>query len=167
LFALGVLLSPALLVKGTAWLLGSPVAQSASADQKHLGPDATTITPLTKVQLTDAQRRVAEHIASLRAKPFGPSPLFYATSEGGLPVETESIISADVNVQAVLGSAGGNGALVNGKLYRVGDTIQNSPWIVSAIDPAARSITIRHETTGEVETHAVPIPGAAGGVQPE
>ncbi len=162
---LGVLLVPALLVKGTALLLGNPTAQSSSAAQEHDSADVTAITPLVKIEMTEQQIRLAEHIASQHEQPFGESPMHYNAPIAADPSDSRAAPPpGEFDVQAVLGSAAGNKTLVNGKLYQVGDTIAGTSWVISVIDASTRSVTLRNEATGEERSQAVNTP-AAGSMQ--
>ena len=66
---------------------------------------------------------------------------------------------AELQLQAILASKSGNTALINGEAYRVGETVKNSEWTITAIDGRARSVTLKHEPTDRVDTIHVKRPG--------
>jgi hypothetical protein len=161
LFTLGVLLVPALLVKGTAFLMGNPVARSVSAAEETKTSDAAAITPLKKVEASPQQKRVAAHIAMLRQQAFPPSPMYYNVTEEGTHVEATEFYTSDVHVQAVMGSASGHSALINRKVYKVGQKIGATAWIITNINPETRTVTIQNEATGEVQEYSVKVAQAS------
>ena len=157
----GMFILPLVLVKVTALMIGGTgPAQVAAA------PDVADPAPLQPVMLaerawSDEQRAAARHIAELMDEPFGPTPLYYEPrGRESVPIfeDPQSDPAPEFIVQAILSSAAGNTALIDGEAYRVGDVIGRTEWRIIAIDGAARSVTVLDPRTDRTETRSVQTP---------
>lgn len=105
-----------------------------------------------EVSLTDQQQQAIGHIAYLQSQEFGSSPLHrVGESIGGDENPLSPIMppSLQITVQMIIGSTAGNTALIDGKPYKVGQTLKDPAWIVRKIDVDARSVTIENKQSGE------------------
>jgi hypothetical protein len=157
----GMFILPLVLVKATALVVGGTgPAQVAAA------PDVADPAPLQPVMLaerawSDEQRAAVRHIAELHEKPFGPTPLYYEPRDReSAPIFEDPRFdpAPEFIVQAILSSASGDTALINGKAYHVGDVIEQTEWRIIAIDGSARSVTILDPRTDQTTTRSVQTP---------
>ena len=156
-----VFLLPLLLVKGTALLLGDagPVAASAGV----VAPPSPVTTPqehaATAEPTVDAEVAAAalKQIARLKREPFGEVPLYYEPREQTHRAEPEPTLDPPPHftVGAIMASASGNIALIDGTACRVKQQLADTGWIITDIDPAARTVTIEDPHTGRTETRGV------------
>ena len=58
----------------------------------------------------------------------------------------------------IIGSTAGNTALIDGKPYKVGQTLKDPVWIVRNIDVDARSVTIENKQSGQFLVFVVQTP---------
>ncbi len=148
-----------LLLKMTIALFGGPSSVQA------------TIQPALVIDLsgsgapqepwTEQQRAAADHIEFLKDQPFGPSPL-YRTAASITPDQTPVVSRPDlptVRVQMIMASSSGNAALIDGKRYRVGDSLDKTSWVIAVIDADALAVTFKHARTGETTVISVHTPG--------
>lgn len=165
--SIAVFLLPLLIVKGGALLLRDDAQKAQGAS---LGGDVppALVAPELPPAWTAVQQMAAHHIASLRAMPFGPSPLYHPRSasttvdpgtEDG-PTDTKVIEPPPaLTVQMILTTQGdGDVALIDRKRYRVGDPIAGTGWVVMKIDSQTRSVIIHHPPTGRTAPLPVPLP---------
>jgi|GEM_PF-2819881 len=69
------------------------------------------------------------------------------TDPGGNP-DVEEVRTPALMLTTIFdggGGVGGGGAVLGGRIYRVGDTIDNG-WVLESVDRTGRSVTIRHTT---------------------
>ncbi len=59
----------------------------------------------------------------------------------------------------IMASAAGSVALIDGKQYRVGDSLGETSWIIAAIDTDALAVTFEHARTGQTTVISVQTPG--------
>ena len=109
---------------------------------------------------TEQQRTAADHIEFLKDQPFGPSPL-HRLAAPITPDQTPVVSQPNlptVRVQMIMASVSGSVALIDGKPYRVGDSLGKTSWIMAAIDADALAVTCRHARTGETTVISVQTP---------
>ena len=159
----GMFLLPLILVKGTALMLGQgPERATAGTDPNNVTATTAIIAPVTR-EWSEEQLAATRHVELLRTKRFGPSPLLHQqpppppNNNTRPPDQPRIHPPPNVSVKTILKSGRGNIALINGRLYRVGDKIGDG-WIVTVIDADARSVLIEHEASGEEATLTLPLP---------
>ena len=147
-----------LLLKTTIALLGGP-----SSAQATIQP-ALVIDPsgggAPQEPWTAQQRAAADHIEFLKDQPFGPSPL-HRPAAPITPDQTPVVSQPNlptVRVQMIMASVSGSVALIDGKSYRVGDSLEKTSWIIAAIDADALAVTFKHARTGETTVISVQTP---------
>ena len=148
-----------LLLKTTIALFGGPSSVNAAIQP------AIVIDPAgagaSQDPWTEQQRAAADHIEFLKDQPFGPSPL-YRPAAPITPDQTPVVSRPDlptVRVQMIIASAAGSVALIDGKRYRVGDSLGETSWIIAVIDADALAVTFKHVRTGQTTVISVHAPG--------
>ena len=122
----GVFVLPIVLVKVTALFLGGPAPQNAQAFPLPVAQPLVIVTPGKTTAMSQPQQAAAHHVESLLRVSFGQSPFYYGTtntdepSTQATPAQAEDVQLA---VQAIIVRPTGNIALINGNVYRVGDTL--------------------------------------------
>ncbi|MCI0363378.1 MAG: hypothetical protein L0Y44_07780 [Phycisphaerales bacterium] len=122
---------------------------------------------------SDAQLAAARHIETLRAQPFGPTPLYHEVVQ--TPVDTTPPpvvvvpprIKAYFVLNAVMSGDRGETALINLRPYRAGDQIADTGWVVESINSSRRTAVLREPATGETMNIKVQLPGAQSTEKPE
>lgn len=160
---LGVFLLPLVLMQASGMVLSHGGPRGVEASENDQEAAATAMTPLVPHEWSQAELDAAETVGALRAKPFGPAPLYYPEDEPEpmevVEVEPEPDPPPEVVLQAILASSNSATALIDGKAHRVGDQIGQSGWVIVNIDPDLREVTIKDPTTDRSETIAVRRPG--------
>ena len=111
-----------------------------------------------EVSLTDQQQQAVGHIANLQSQEFGPSPLHRVGEIVSGDENPGKSPSLQITVQMIIGSTAGNTALIDGKPYKVGQTLKDPVWIVRNIDVDARSVTIENKQSGQSLVFVVQTP---------
>ncbi len=148
-----------LLVKMTIALFGGPSSVQATI-QPALVIDPSSAGAM-QAPWTEQQRSAADHIEFLKDQPFGPSPL-HRSAAPITPDQTPVVHRPDlltVRVQMIMASAAGSVALIDGKRYRVGDSLGETSWSIAAIDAEALAVTFKHARTGKTTVISVHTPG--------
>jgi hypothetical protein len=166
--AIGLFLLPVGLVKLTGLYLGQQGPSAAQAAEADPSAPAANAAPTKAPTWTTRQVEAGKYIASLRGKSCGPTPFLYeardpqstavTVSSDPVPIGTPTTDVSKYTVQAILSSSMGTTALINGKPYRVGDTIRESSWVIQTIAADTRSVTLRDSVQGRLETIHVEIP---------
>lgn len=162
--SLVVFILPVVLVKVGGSLFGSAgpstaVGSSSAVKPRPFKPPAGA----RAVSWTAQQKAAADHVALLKTEPFGSTPFYYRQSV----ISKTAVIEdpgqrspddapPDLNVQVVMTTRRGNVALIDRRLYRVGDLIKDEDWRVIKIDGHDRSVTLRHEETQRTAIIYVP-----------
>lgn len=160
---LGVFVLPLVLVKlAGALLVGGP--GEVVGDPIPVPPAPTPTQPPTPDWSWSAdQLAAAERIAALRSSPFDETPFYYRqrAPDPGVGVVENPVpdLLGDVELQMILTSETGGRALINGRVYRVGDIIDRIAWIVKEIDGITYSVVLEHPETGRRTTVRVRMPG--------
>lgn len=155
---------PIVTVQMTGWLSGSgaaPAAAAASsaAHQAQLEPAhlALLAARTQSPKLDDEHRALLNHIETLRSQAFGPTPMLHATPPQTVSIAEEVGIDPASNetaqplpkftLQAIMtGGAFATGrVLINDRLHTVGDNVDRTNWIITAINAESRKVTLEHE----------------------
>lgn len=158
------LLAPILIVQGLRSTLGpgTDVASSNAAGIHPQGdpqsaatnPQAPDAAPIVK-PLTNAQHAAQNWLRSLDRRVPVQSPLAHAPAPADAPIIRTSEPStdhvqqpvashrprADLTLGAIIGAKDRNLALIGGKIYRAGESIEPG-WTIREIDPRAQTVTI-------------------------
>lgn len=159
-----VFLLPLALVKGTSMLLmGGP--QTAGAKTVNVARAPLPELGAAEGSWSAQQIAATRHIAEVRARPFGPTPLYHVERRAEDPPPQQDdpppvreVPPPDFAVKMILKSDTGNVALINRKYYKVGDPLGDRGWIVTRIDSDGRSVVISHPPTNRTHTLRVPMP---------
>ena len=145
---MAMLLLPVILIKTLAVMFGisSPGLAAAS-------PQQTGVTPSHHQQSlqhswTELQLAAGAHVEYLKQLDFGNDPLLHAMEDVAI-APIPDLPGIQLELQMIMSIKSGSVALISGKQYREGDRIEASPWEVILIDGDIRSVTLRHEDTGE------------------
>jgi hypothetical protein len=163
LVAAGMFALPLALVWGTGVMFGGPTS-AKGATAVPIAAAAPTSMPLdTGVPApTETEAAAASHIAALEGQPFGSTPLFHprkGVSAVVVVTETPGVAPVPVfTVKAILASARGNTALIDGASYRVGDELTGTGWTITRIDADTRSVTIEDPETKRTAQGFVELP---------
>ena len=147
-----------LLLKTTIALFGGPSSVQATIQPALMIDPSGAGAP--QKRWTEQQRIAADHIEFLKDQPFGPSPL-HRLAAPITPDQTPVVSQPNlptVRVQMIMASVSGSVALIDGKPYRVGDSLGKTSWIIAAIDADALAVTCRHARTGETTVISVQTP---------
>lgn len=147
------------------WFSAPPSPSRASAVSAVAIPAASPVAasaPLTPAQLR-RRAEAAEYVQKTQLEPFGPTPFYYVPAA---PVRVESAPAPVIEqpgvpsftVQVIMASETDTKALIDGKVYRVGDEFRGG-WIIAEIDSFARTVTIADPATSRTITQAVRMPG--------
>jgi hypothetical protein len=155
----GVFLLPIVLVLATGKLLAPVKIVAASGEAPPL-IDVSLIVDPPPVAPAGAELAALERIAALAAAPFPATPFHYPLpgETSGIPVGSSGGGANDLpafSIQAIMGSSRGATALINGRRYAIGDTFEETTWIVAAIDPIARTVAFEEKETGRTVTGSV------------
>lgn len=156
---LAVLAGPSALVLAPSYLSlpSGPASTNASPGELNQAPPVE----YRAAKPTDAQTAAAAHATALRPGIFGASPLYVVpTVVVAEPIEIESSTSelppvelpdaSGIAVTSIINGTGGQAlAVINGKVRRVQDELGEG-WMLVAIDPVSRCVTIRHTSLDEV-----------------
>jgi len=159
------LLAPILIVQGLRSTLGPGADVSAShaagitaaGDPQAPGASPSTsdgapaIKPLTSAQLAaqrwlrSLDRRVPVQSPLAHAPAPADAPVIRTTSEPTPEPAQQPVAStrprADLTLGAIMGAKDRTLALIGGKIYRTGETIEPG-WTIREIDPRAQTVTI-------------------------
>jgi len=153
-----VLVVPIVIVKLASGLM-QPSGAAAALVQPQI--NAVNEAAIDMPQWTPAQLAAGQHLLALRAQPFGPSPLLVNSTPapvdatGETPTAETRPDQPEFALQAILNSAVGEKAVINGRLYAVGETIGLSSWRLVAADSDAREAVLIDGETGNSMTITV------------
>lgn len=156
--------APVVLVKITAMMLNVSGPQTSAAFELETGMNFVLEHQEPPAALTVKQQTLLQLMEEARARPFNASPLLHHEE-----IEIESLPESldpedpenpeaetfEVMISAILSSGHGAVALIDGKPRRVGDTIREEQWRISAIDIDERSVTFVNAADGRVEVRRV------------
>ncbi len=148
-----------LLLKTTIALFGGPSSVQATIQPALVIDPSGAGAP--QERWTEQQRAAAVHIEFLKDQPFGPSPLHGPAApitSDQTPVVSQPNLPT-VRLQMIMASVSGSVALIDGKRYRVGDSLGQTSWIIAAIDADALAVTFEHARTGQTTVISVHTPG--------
>ncbi len=148
-----------LLLKTTIALFGGPSSVQATIQPALVTDPSGASTPPER--WTEQQRAAADHIEFLKDQPFGPSPL-HRLAAPITPDQAPVVSRPDlptVRVQMIMASSSGNAALIDGKRYRVGDSLDKTSWVIAVIDADALAVTFKHVQSGQTTVISVQTPG--------
>lgn len=171
----GAFLAPMMIVKATELYLTRPMPRQAGAISPAAQPtgvdpaiaDLLSTNSDVDLALPGEQQALFAYVRMVHERPLVRSPLEFPTVARDEPTQEEAPAPTPaappelaVTIQAVMRSAGGNIALIDGTMYRVGEKIsdrndENSHWIIRDIDPAARSVTFEHSSGTAEEIRSV------------
>jgi hypothetical protein len=148
------LLLPVTLMKATSSFMGhgSPSGLRSVAAATSPPPPA-----VTKQRATPDQRQIeaARYAESLRRVPFGAAPLLLQPqSSNASPPQTQQEPSSAVGpvppftLGAIMASGANQRALINGRLYVLGESVQDTGWTVDRINSEERLVILREARTG-------------------
>lgn len=118
---------------------------------------AVAATPIEPVELhfsttsssfTPEQFAASQHLDALKDEPFGDPPFYYRIrSKSGDPVMVDPIGNPDgdapeIKVQMIMAARGGGSALINGKLYKVGDELKGLGLRLVEVDGVAYEVIL-------------------------
>lgn len=150
----GLFVLPILAVKIAGMLMGGSAPSVGGVAAAVTDPTAADTTPATtKVEWTADQRTAAEHVRQLAGTPFGPAPMLYtakAVVEAPKEPEPQPEPQKDPEIpafalHAVMAAPSGNKALINGRLYQVGQRIQGTNWTLRELDTENRSVVLAED----------------------
>lgn len=156
LSSLGLFVLPLVAVKLASVVMGGPSPSGAAASpaqpaEQNATAGAAGVTMTPPVQWTAAQRAAADHVRYLTSTTFGPSPMLYAATpkppevQEPDPVLAEQPKPAEIpafELQAIMNSASGDKAVINGRPYLVGQSVEKAGWTVRSIDVGSRSVVL-------------------------
>jgi hypothetical protein len=151
LWAVGFFVMTLVAVKLAATMFGggAPGPAQASPDVSTAGGDPApgTAPPVAKVEWTERQRAAGEYVRQLAQQSFGPTPLLYTAKPrpGQTSPTIEPILQSprpQFVLRAVMATSSGNKALIDGRMYQIGEKVRGSGWVVQTIDIDARSVTL-------------------------
>lgn len=158
IFLLAALAGPSALVLAPSHLSlpSGPASTNASPGEPNQAPPVE----YRAAKPTDAQTAAAAHATALRPGIFGASPLYVVPAVVvAEPTEIESPIelppveipdASGIAVTSIINGTGGQAlAVINGKVRRVQDELGEG-WMLVAIDPVSRCVTIRHTSLDEM-----------------
>ncbi len=108
----------------------------------------------SSASLTPEQFAAAQHLDALTDEPFGDAPFYYRIrSKSGDPVivdpiDNPHVDAPDIKVQMILAARGGGSALINGKLYRVGDELKGLGLRLVEVDGVAYEVVLEDPRSG-------------------
>lgn len=154
----GVLLAPLVLVKVAATMLGAegPRSADASSPAPAIANDASgggTIV-LPEFNQSPEQQAAAERALRHARARVATSPFLAMQSAGEKPVLVATDDVVDFAVSAIMVTRGGNTALIDGQLRKVGDEIAPG-CVITEIDNDKHCVTVLHQRTGEKVTRSV------------
>lgn len=143
-----MLLFPVILIKTLAVMFGISSPGQAAASSPQTGVSLPHHQPSPQRAWTELQLAAGAHVEHLRQLPFGNDPLLHALDDAAsASVPDPQVVK--LALQMIMTFQSGSVALISGKQYREGDLIETCPWKVILIDGDVRSVTLRHEDTGE------------------
>lgn len=149
LMRIGVFLIPVVLVKGASFFSSAASPTGAEAAQALAPVPETPVDAASNDAISQERRDAAVKIAALYKQPFGETPLYFDIREPA-PGDNQAVKidpgAPALIVQAILASSSGGGrdtALINNKMYKVGDEFEKSGWFITAIDNKSRAVTLK------------------------
>ena len=151
------------LVKGTSIVMNQPLPATATAAPDAPAPPAAT---QPGGGWTPAARAAADRARELASRPFRDPPLYFTRVAEPEPVpepepepepEIPVVITLDASVQMLMSTETEEIALIDGRPYRIGETLRTGEWIVQAINSRDRAVVFRHIASGRIEVRHVPI----------
>lgn len=169
----GAFVAPMAIVKATELYLNRAAPQQAAAVSSASAP--STMHPeieqllsgerVADASLSQQQGELLTYVSQVRRRPLVRSPFEPPVSSRQGPERVieptpEPTPELHVTIQAVMRTAGGNLALINGMTYRVGETIndrddENANWIIREINAVERSVRFEHSTSAVEEIRIV------------
>lgn len=149
-----MLLLPVILIKMLALMFGISAPGQAVASSYQAGSSHPRLLLSLPRTWTEKQLAASAHIEHLKKLPFGNDPLLY-DQDAEDTASRPNTRGAKLSLQMIMSFQSGNVALISSRQYRKGDRIESSPWIVIHIDGDVRSVTLRHEESGEKRTLTV------------
>ncbi len=104
--------------------------------------------------LTPEQLAAAQHLDALKVEPFGDAPFYYRLRDQDNPVTVDPndhpVVDPDpdIRVQMIMTERGGGRALINGKLYKVGDELEGVRLRLVEVDGAAYAVVLEDPRSG-------------------
>lgn len=170
LMSMGLLALPLAVVKLASVVVGIPSAKmasvSAAVDSPATGSEGAGIAPM--VEWTAQQRTAADHLRHLADSPFGPAPMLYvAVPEVQVTIDEPEpeVVAPTISepprftLQAVMAAVTGDVAVINGRMYSVGQTVDGTDWEVQEIDVSRRKAVLFDSEYDRTVTVAVQTPG--------
>ncbi len=108
----------------------------------------------SSASLTPEQFAATQHLVVLEDAPFGDAPFYYRIrSKRGDPVIVDPIDRPDgggleIKVQMIMAARGGGRALINGKLYKVGDELKGLGLRLVEVDGVANEVILENRHSG-------------------
>lgn len=170
LTSLGLLVLPLIAVKMASVIMGGSAPASTVAAPAAAVDSATPATPApAKIEWTASQRAAGDHVRQLASEGFGPTPMLYATkpTQPVVHVNPEPPIVEPAEAEipefalhAVMATPSGDKALINGRLYEVGQKVADTAWIVKNINSNERSVTLTESGSSRSVTISVHRPSS-------
>lgn len=112
-----------------------------------------------EVSISDQQKEAFNYIAILKTQQFGSSPLHRVVENSVIEKPSTHVKSTElqITIQIIMSSSAGNTALIDGKVYKVGQQFEEF-WIIRKIDGEDRSVTLENTTTGQFLVFEVQTP---------
>ena len=153
---------PIVLVKAGAFLFGGSGPAEVKAAPQPVAR-VTTVEQADQMAVQSEESLAAErHVAALQDEPFGPTPFYYEarvfTQVEDDPTQPELEPGPEFVVKAIMTTPGGNIALIEGTIYRIGQKLGQTGWRIIEIDGDTRSVTIRDPETGRKAKRRIRMP---------
>jgi hypothetical protein len=158
LAAAGMFAMPIVLVWATGVMFGGPASVKAEPAPVPVAPPTNPV-PVS-ANIAPEIKAAIDHIAASSDVPFGATPFLHGRrpdDPGHEDPELEPL--PEFTLKAVMASSTGNRALIDGRAYRVNDTIADTTWIVTAIDALSRTVTLEDPESKRAYTLEVDRPG--------
>jgi len=149
------------------WFNSSPHVASVDASTSTTQPTPAqkgSTVALSKEEIR-LQTAAASYAKGTRAQGFRDTPFFYepkpaqvTTTPTHPTAEPEAPGVPTFAVQVIMASDTETKALIDGKVYRVGDDFRDG-WVIAEIDSFGRTVTIADPATSRTSTRSVRLPG--------
>ncbi len=153
----GVFGLPMALVWVTGRMVGGPGTAEAG-ETPQLAVVALNLDDIAAAPPTPAQLAAAKYIDALASEEFGPTPLHHRRPDDAAPVVIDDPEDAPVpefTVTLIMTASTGNRALIDGKVYTVGQELAGTGWTIIDIDARRRLVSIRDPKTERIRTGTV------------
>lgn len=146
------------IIKSADTLFGSG-PEIAQASYDRLSFIVSDADEKDEVSLSDQQKEAFNYIAILKTQQFGSSPLHRVVENSVIekPSTHAKSTALQITIQIIMSSSAGNTALINGKVYKVGQKFEEY-WIIHKIDGEDRSVTLENIKTGKYLVFEVQTP---------